>query len=172
MMDVYKLKSTMIEYSCIIGKFLRSEGLEKEIENNKPPELCLSVAGAILMMARNEHPIMPLRVWLLGYALQYVLHMVCVLVEYRRRNRVRNNRTPRSRSSSSSSSMEEDALGSRRNSHEELFIHISFDDSIDRIVAKERPVHGFKGLMHLPTKKGVVFNSISKTRHGWRTMMS
>ncbi|CDY60265.1 BnaC05g49290D [Brassica napus] len=47
----------------------------------------VSVAGAILVMARNEHPIMPLRVWLLGYALQCVLHMVCVLVEYRRRNR-------------------------------------------------------------------------------------
>ncbi|WZZ74490.1 hypothetical protein YC2023_085860 [Brassica napus] len=53
-----------------------------------------------------------------------------------------------------------------------LFIHISFDDSIDLIVAKERPVHGFKGSMHLPTKKAVVFNSISKTRHGWRTKMS
>ncbi|KAF2550846.1 hypothetical protein F2Q68_00036519 [Brassica cretica] len=38
----------------------------------------VSVAGAILVMARNEHPIMPLRVWLLGYALQCVLHMVCV----------------------------------------------------------------------------------------------
>uniref|UniRef100_A0A0D3A8X0 RING-type E3 ubiquitin transferase n=1 Tax=Brassica oleracea var. oleracea TaxID=109376 RepID=A0A0D3A8X0_BRAOL len=83
----------------------------------------VSVAGVILVMARNEHPIMPLRVWLLGYALQCVLHMVCVLVEYRRRNRVRNNRTPRSRSSSSSSSTDEDALGSRRNSHEENRSH-------------------------------------------------
>ncbi|KAJ4915575.1 E3 ubiquitin-protein ligase [Raphanus sativus] len=88
----------------------------------------VSVAGAVLVMARNEHPIMPLRVWLLGYALQCVLHMVCVLVEYRRRSRVRNNSrtttTPRSRpsssSSSSSSSMEEDALVSRSNSHDEV----------------------------------------------------
>ncbi|KAF8086385.1 hypothetical protein N665_0628s0035 [Sinapis alba] len=77
----------------------------------------VSVAAAVLVMARDEHPIMPLRVWLLGYALQCVLHMVCVLVEYRRRSRVRNNRTtPRSRSSSSSSSssssLEEDALRS------------------------------------------------------------
>ncbi|KAL0836118.1 hypothetical protein Bca101_088007 [Brassica carinata] len=85
----------------------------------------VSVAGAILVMARNEHPIMPLRVSLLGYALQCVLHMVCVLFDYRRRNRVRNNRIPRSRSSSSSSSTEEDALGSRRNSHEEVLIEIS-----------------------------------------------
>nr|VDD61753.1 unnamed protein product [Brassica oleracea] len=67
----------------------------------------VSVAGDILVMVRNEHPIMPLRVWLLG------------------RNRVRNNRTPRSRSSSSSSSMEEDALGSSRNSHEEVLIEIN-----------------------------------------------
>lgn len=85
----------------------------------------VSVATAILVMSRNEHPIMPLRVWLLGYALQCVLHMVCVCVEYRRRNRRRTNRTtttPRSRSSSSSSSsssLEEDALGSRRNSGEQ-----------------------------------------------------
>ncbi|CAH2038060.1 unnamed protein product [Thlaspi arvense] len=82
----------------------------------------VSVATAVLVMSRNEHPIMPLRVWLLGYALQCVLHMVCVCVEYRRRNRMRTNRTPRSRSSSSSSSsssLEEDALGSRRNSDEQ-----------------------------------------------------
>ncbi|KAH0916497.1 hypothetical protein HID58_030943 [Brassica napus] len=82
----------------------------------------VSVAGAVLVMSRNEHPIMPLRVWLLGYALQCVLHMVCVCVEYKRRNRMRTNRrtTSRSSSSSSSSSMEEDALGSRRNSDEHL----------------------------------------------------
>ncbi|KAJ0248062.1 E3 ubiquitin-protein ligase [Hirschfeldia incana] len=82
----------------------------------------VSVAGAVLVMSRNEHPIMPLRVWLLGYALQCVLHMVCVCVEYRRRNRMRTNRrtTSRSSSSSSASSMEEDALGSRRNSDEQL----------------------------------------------------
>ena len=81
----------------------------------------VSVAAGVLVMSRNENPIMPLRVWLLGYALQCVLHMVCVGIEYRRRNRVRSNRTPRSRSSSSSSSsMEEDGLGSRRSSHEQL----------------------------------------------------
>ncbi|KAF8104833.1 hypothetical protein N665_0166s0018 [Sinapis alba] len=85
----------------------------------------VSVAAAVLVMSRNEHPIMPLRVWLLGYALQCVLHMVCVCVEYRRRNRMRTNgrrTTSRSSSSSSSSSssLEEDALVSRRNSDEHL----------------------------------------------------
>ncbi|KAF3606430.1 hypothetical protein DY000_02045107 [Brassica cretica] len=100
----------------------------------------VSVAGAILVMARNEHPIMPLRVWLLGYALQCVLHMVCVLVEYRRRNRVRNNRTPRSpssSSSSSSSSMEEDALGSRRNSHEEVLSLGQIENERSRVVTSK-----------------------------------
>ncbi|XP_010494577.1 PREDICTED: E3 ubiquitin-protein ligase At1g12760-like [Camelina sativa] len=78
----------------------------------------VSVATAVLIMSKDEHPIMPLRVWLLGYALQCVLHMVCVCFEYRRRNRRRTIRnTPRSRSSSSSS-LEEDALVSRRNSDE------------------------------------------------------
>ncbi|KAG2319958.1 hypothetical protein Bca52824_013171 [Brassica carinata] len=82
----------------------------------------VSVAAAVLVMSRNEHPIIPLRVWLLGYALQCVLHMVCVCVEYRRRNRVRTNRriTSSRSSSSSSSSMEEDALVSRRDSNEQL----------------------------------------------------
>ncbi|KAJ4879243.1 E3 ubiquitin-protein ligase [Raphanus sativus] len=83
----------------------------------------VSVAAAVLVMSRNEHPVMPLRVWLFGYALQCVLHMVCVCVEYRRRNRMRTNRrttSSLSSSSSSSSSMEEDALVSRRNSDEQL----------------------------------------------------
>ncbi|CAH8388903.1 unnamed protein product [Eruca vesicaria subsp. sativa] len=82
----------------------------------------VSVAVAVLVMSRDEHPIMPLRVWIFGYALQCVLHMVCVWVEFRRRDRMRTNRrrmASRS-SSSSSSSMEEDALVSRRNSDEQL----------------------------------------------------
>ncbi|KAJ0253328.1 hypothetical protein HA466_0110300 [Hirschfeldia incana] len=47
----------------------------------------VSVAAAVLAMSRDENPIMPLRVWILGYALQCVLHMVCVVLECRRRNR-------------------------------------------------------------------------------------
>lgn len=100
----------------------------------------VSVATAVLVMSRNEHPIMPLRVWLLGYALQCVLHMVCVCVEYRRRNRRRTNRTtPRSRSSSSSSSsssMEEDALGSRRNSDEQDLSLGHLESESSRYVAR------------------------------------
>uniref|UniRef100_A0A5B6ZBH9 RING-type E3 ubiquitin transferase n=1 Tax=Davidia involucrata TaxID=16924 RepID=A0A5B6ZBH9_DAVIN len=45
------------------------------------------VAAVVLVLSRNESPSMTLRLWILGYALQCVLHMVCVCVEYRRRRR-------------------------------------------------------------------------------------
>ncbi|KAF9616915.1 hypothetical protein IFM89_032877 [Coptis chinensis] len=44
------------------------------------------VAIVVLVSSRNENPIMPLRLWILGYALQCVLHMVFVCMEYRRRH--------------------------------------------------------------------------------------
>lgn len=43
------------------------------------------VSISVLVLSRNESPSMPLRLWIVGYALQSVLHMVCVVVEYRRR---------------------------------------------------------------------------------------
>ncbi|KAL6005618.1 hypothetical protein ACLOJK_006188 [Asimina triloba] len=43
------------------------------------------VAVVVLVLSRDESPSMPLRLWIVGYALQCVLHMVCVCVEYRRR---------------------------------------------------------------------------------------
>lgn len=49
----------------------------------------VAVAVAVLVLSRNEDPNMPLRLWILGYALQCVLHMICVCVEYRRRRRRR-----------------------------------------------------------------------------------
>ncbi|KAA8522361.1 hypothetical protein F0562_013278 [Nyssa sinensis] len=45
------------------------------------------VAAAILVLSRKESTSMPLRLWIVGYALQCVLHMVCVCVEYTRRRR-------------------------------------------------------------------------------------
>ncbi|KAK7251270.1 hypothetical protein RIF29_34317 [Crotalaria pallida] len=48
------------------------------------------VAGAtVLVLSVTETPSMPLRLWLVGYAMQCVLHVVCVCVEYRRRRRNR-----------------------------------------------------------------------------------
>ncbi|CAN4096824.1 unnamed protein product [Withania somnifera] len=43
------------------------------------------VSISVLVLSRNESPSMPLRLWIVGYALQSLLHMVCVFVEYRRR---------------------------------------------------------------------------------------
>lgn len=45
------------------------------------------VAVVVLVSSREETPTMPLRLWILGYAMQCLLHMVCVCVEYRRRRR-------------------------------------------------------------------------------------
>ncbi|KAK7366787.1 hypothetical protein VNO80_08784 [Phaseolus coccineus] len=45
------------------------------------------VAGTVLVLSASEAPGMPLRLWILGYAMQCILHMVCVCVEYRRRRR-------------------------------------------------------------------------------------
>ncbi|PIA49566.1 hypothetical protein AQUCO_01300393v1 [Aquilegia coerulea] len=59
------------------------------------------VAIGVLISSRNESSVMPLRLWILGYALQCVLHMVFVCMEYRRRHRS---------SSSSSSPLEAQTL--------------------------------------------------------------
>ncbi|MED6149044.1 hypothetical protein PIB30_058727 [Stylosanthes scabra] len=46
------------------------------------------VAGAtVLVLSRNESPNAPLRLWILGYAAQCIVHVACVCVEYRRRRR-------------------------------------------------------------------------------------
>ncbi|KAL6986193.1 hypothetical protein U1Q18_019561 [Sarracenia purpurea var. burkii] len=47
----------------------------------------VAVTAGVLVLSRDESPSMPLRIWIAGYALQCVLHMVCVFVEYRRRRR-------------------------------------------------------------------------------------
>ncbi|KAG2677365.1 hypothetical protein I3760_12G094900 [Carya illinoinensis] len=50
------------------------------------------VAATVMVLSRDESPSMPLRLWIVGYALQCVLHMVCVCVEYRKRQRRRRSR--------------------------------------------------------------------------------
>ncbi|KAF2601563.1 hypothetical protein F2Q70_00026259 [Brassica cretica] len=69
----------------------------------------VAVAASVIVLSSDEKPNTPLRVWIIGYGLQCVMHMVCVCVEYRRR---RSNRIP----SSPSSSMEDQYLesGSKR----------------------------------------------------------
>lgn len=45
------------------------------------------VAGFLIYMSREEKPVVPLRLWVVGYAVQCIMHVVCVLGEYRRRVR-------------------------------------------------------------------------------------
>ncbi|KAF7137912.1 hypothetical protein RHSIM_Rhsim07G0020100 [Rhododendron simsii] len=45
----------------------------------------LVVSAVVLAVSWKESPAMPLRLWIVGYAMQCVLHMVCVSFEYRRR---------------------------------------------------------------------------------------
>ncbi|XP_011628339.1 E3 ubiquitin-protein ligase At4g11680 [Amborella trichopoda] len=49
------------------------------------------VAMAVLLLSRDENPSMPLRLWIVGYAFQCLLHIICVCVEYRRRHGSRDS---------------------------------------------------------------------------------
>ncbi|KAL3624477.1 hypothetical protein CASFOL_031145 [Castilleja foliolosa] len=68
------------------------------------------VSISVLIMSRNETPSMPLRLWIVGYALQCVLHAVCVCTEYKKRYSQQNSEVNErvqldySRNSSNSSS--------------------------------------------------------------------
>ncbi|KAK3021430.1 hypothetical protein RJ639_045619 [Escallonia herrerae] len=50
----------------------------------------VAVSAAVLVASRGESPESPLRLWIVGYVFQCVLHMVCVCFEYRRRCRQRS----------------------------------------------------------------------------------
>jgi hypothetical protein len=60
------------------------------------------VALAVLMLSKDEKPRTPLRVWVLGYSLQCILHMLCVCCEYRRRRHQRTSANPSSANPSQS----------------------------------------------------------------------
>ena len=47
----------------------------------------VAVAAAVLAASLTESPAVPLRFWIAGYVLQCLLHVLCVVVEYRRRSR-------------------------------------------------------------------------------------
>ncbi|XP_010940872.1 E3 ubiquitin-protein ligase At1g12760 isoform X2 [Elaeis guineensis] len=49
----------------------------------------VAAAAAVLILSWEERPSVPLRLWIGGYALQCVLHMVCVCIEYQRRHPLR-----------------------------------------------------------------------------------
>lgn len=51
----------------------------------------VAVAVTVLVLSRDESPEMLLRLWIVGYALQCILHMLCVCIEYKRRRRRRSS---------------------------------------------------------------------------------
>ncbi|KAK9013797.1 hypothetical protein V6N11_041793 [Hibiscus sabdariffa] len=44
------------------------------------------IAVAVLGLSRDEKPVVPLRIWISGYGLMCLLHVACVVLEYKRRN--------------------------------------------------------------------------------------
>lgn len=53
------------------------------------------VSAVMLAFTVDEHPNMPIRVWIVGYALQCFVHVVLVWIEYHRRNRRDSRRRQR-----------------------------------------------------------------------------
>lgn len=58
------------------------------------------IAAAVLVFSGDEQPELPLRLWIVGYSLQCVLHAVSVSLEYRKRMRRRWQSTDEGLSSS------------------------------------------------------------------------
>lgn len=50
------------------------------------------VSAVMLILTADEKPNTPIRLWICGYALQCLVHVVLVWLEYRRRNRVLRRR--------------------------------------------------------------------------------
>ena len=73
------------------------------------------VAAAVLVSNKDEDLSLPLRLWIMGYALQCLLHMLCVYVEYRCRyhqvqGELMEDGSGRSSSLSSQQDVEEDGV--------------------------------------------------------------
>lgn len=47
----------------------------------------LAIGATVLGVSTKEEPCVPLRVWIVGYLLQGLLHSLCVVFEFRRRRR-------------------------------------------------------------------------------------
>ncbi|CAN1332949.1 E3 ubiquitin-protein ligase At4g11680 [Linum perenne] len=84
----------------------------------------VAAAIAVLLMSGEERPNMPLRLWIVGYGMQCLLHMGCVVVEYRRRRRLGFEPVAAGRSDGNSSS------GSRGDSGDFVTLSPLQDDEI------------------------------------------
>ncbi|KAK8587326.1 hypothetical protein V6N12_021823 [Hibiscus sabdariffa] len=90
-----------------------------------------AVAVGVLVLSWKERPSMPLRLWIIGYALQCLLHMVCVCVEYRRRRR------QRSEDYRPFNAGDEGALSPRSRVDSEHYLTLAHLDENSRSVAKQ-----------------------------------
>ncbi|CAI9769541.1 unnamed protein product [Fraxinus pennsylvanica] len=101
------------------------------------------VSISVLIMSRKESPSMPIRLWIVGYALQCVLHMACVCVEYKKRyvqrnlegssrDGVRYSRNYSNSSSESDDGEDEDYDSERRQDNEEtsVFKHLESANTV------------------------------------------
>ncbi|KAH7295161.1 hypothetical protein KP509_27G035500 [Ceratopteris richardii] len=86
------------------------------------------VASVVLLMSIDEKPSHPLRIWILGYALQCCIHVACVWFEYSRRLSTSGRRTYDPEAPSYSSS-QDDLSYSRSYSEQE------FNQDYERVVA-------------------------------------
>jgi hypothetical protein len=86
----------------------------------------VAVAAAVIFLSRIEDPNMPLRLWIVGYAGQCVLHMVCVLVEYKRRQQRR-----RLRRTVEDGSLNPNARDQEGDEEEEEDRYVSFGEHLD-----------------------------------------
>ncbi|KAM6562118.1 hypothetical protein CsatB_022116 [Cannabis sativa] len=88
------------------------------------------VSVVMLFVTAPESPNTPIRLWICGYALQCVVHVVLVGVEYHRRNvrRRRNQESPEIGDNSGNDSDEEDEYGQRISGRSRLaVVFLAFD---------------------------------------------
>ncbi|CAN1332954.1 E3 ubiquitin-protein ligase At4g11680 [Linum perenne] len=97
----------------------------------------VAAAIAVLLMSGEERPNMPLRLWIVGYGMQCLLHMGCVVVEYRRRRRLGFEPVAAGRSDGNSSS------GSRGDSGDFVTLSPLQDDSIAKHLESANTMFSF-----------------------------
>jgi hypothetical protein len=95
------------------------------------------VATVVLVLSRHENPNMPVRVWVVGYALQCLLHMICVCFEYRRRHsnaqQQRNNSGGQSgHTNNNNNSANQQSPGEQQESDD------ATDEEVDEVLSTER----------------------------------
>lgn len=89
------------------------------------------VSIVMLLYTMKEHPNTPIRLWICGYALQCLVHVVLVWLEYRRRNtrrtRVRREENGQSDSDVNESDHEDEDVGGSSGSSQSRLDYNEFE---------------------------------------------